>query len=65
MLEVNGENRPCREGQTLGHLLKELAIDPKRVVVEHNGTIPAPADWEGLVLQPGDRLEIVRFIGGG
>ncbi len=65
MLEVNGELRPVQPGQSILALLNELGINPTHVVIEHNGGIPQPGSWEEVLLQPGDRLEIVRFMGGG
>lgn len=65
MLEVNGEKRPLNTSHTIQTLLLELALDPERVVIEHNGTIPERAEWDDICLKPGDRLEIVRFMGGG
>lgn len=65
MLEINGEKRPLNGDHTLCTLLAELAVDPERVVIEYNGAIPAREAWQDIRLQPGDRLEIVRFMGGG
>jgi thiamine biosynthesis protein ThiS len=34
-------------------------------VVEHNGEAVAPSEFVQRMLQPGDRLEIVRIVAGG
>lgn len=65
MLEINGEKKDCIPGSSIAALLIELGINPAQVVVEHNGQIPLRSSWEDVLLQPGDRLEIVRFMGGG
>ena len=65
MLEINGEMRRFDTPHTICTLLIELALDPERVVIEHNGTIPERTAWQDICLKPGDRLEIVRFMGGG
>lgn len=65
MLEINGEKRPLKSDHTIRSLVVELALDPAKVVVEHNGDIPDRETWGDIRLQPGDRLEIVRFMGGG
>jgi len=65
VLEINGEPRKLDRPHTLRTLLAELGQDPERVVVEYNGTIPERATWQDICLKPGDRLEIVRFMGGG
>lgn len=65
MLEINGEKCCFKPGQSIGSLLRELGINPAQVVVEHNGQIPSRVIWEETLLQSGDRLEIVKFMGGG
>jgi thiamine biosynthesis protein ThiS len=38
---------------------------PRSVVVEHNGEAVAPSEFARRILQPGDRLEIVKIVAGG
>lgn len=65
MLEINGEKRTFDVPHTIQTLLAELALKPEQVVIEHNGTIPDRSGWQDIWIKPGDRLEIVRFMGGG
>jgi len=62
---VNGEPRSVPEGFSLDRLLLWLEIDPSRVAVERNLAIARKADWPATLVLPGDRLEIVWFVGGG
>ena len=62
---VNGERRPVGERTTLAALLESLGLPRDRVAVERNREIVRRNDWEAVELQPGDRLEIVQFVGGG
>jgi thiamine biosynthesis protein ThiS len=62
---VNGEPRPIGRGARLLDLLAELALDPRAVAVERNGEVLRRTELGGVELQPGDRLEIVRFVQGG
>ncbi len=62
---VNGSAREVEEARTLPALLAELGAAPEHVAVEHNGEIVDRADFARVPLQAGDRLEIVRFVGGG
>ena len=62
---VNGEPRRVPEGLFLDRLLAWLEIDPSRVAVERNLTIARKTDWPVTPVEPGDRLEIVWFVGGG
>ena len=62
---VNGETRELVPGQRLLDLLSALALDPRAVAVEKNGEVLRRAQLGDVDLQPGDRLEIVRFVQGG
>jgi sulfur carrier protein len=65
-ITVNGTRRTIADAATIGDLLRELDLDPRMIVVEHNGQIlrhdvAAPVH----VLHPGDVVELVHFVGGG
>ena len=62
---VNGETRAAARGATIERFLFDHDVDPELVVVERNGEILARGDLAGTVLAPGDRLEVVHFVGGG
>ena len=64
-MQVNGEPQAVPEGTTAAQLLERLKVTPERVVVELNLTILKRAQLPGVLLQPGDRIEIVQFVGGG
>ncbi len=64
-ITVNGSAREVDEGRTLPALLADLGAAAEHVAVEHNGEILARGDFARVVLRAGDRLEIVRFVGGG
>ncbi len=61
----NGKEQEVAEGCTLLQLLTQLQLDPETVVVECDKKIINRADYEGLVLSPGQNLELIRFVGGG
>ena len=62
---VNGEVRDTVAGETLAVLLASLGIDRRKVAVERNREIVPKSAVEGVILAPGDQLEIVQFVGGG
>jgi thiamine biosynthesis protein ThiS len=62
---VNGEQRACQSGSTVGDLLRELEIKTERVAVELNLEILDRQEFERRDLKEGDRIEILSFIGGG
>lgn len=63
-LVLNGEERHSAAGD-LAALLRELDIAPAAVVAEVNGVIVPQADFAATPLAAGDRVELVRFVGGG
>jgi thiamine biosynthesis protein ThiS len=64
-IHLNGETREIPEGLTVAALLTTLQMPADRVAVERNLEIVPRAHWQETPLQPGDRLEIVQFVGGG
>ena len=64
-ITLNGEPRDVPSGLTLTGLLQELGLDPRKVAVERNLEIAARSAYDRIVIEPGDRLEIVHFVGGG
>lgn len=64
-IEVNGKPRDIAEGRTVSGLLEDLELDGRLVVVELNRQIVRRTEIDEVVLQDGDRLEIVQFVGGG
>ena len=64
MVKVNGEELAA-VGMTVAEYLASTQYDAKRIVVEVNGDIVPKAKYSETVLQDGDRVEIVSFVGGG
>lgn len=62
---VNGENRIAQPGASVFDLLLELGLDGGRVAIERNLEILPRAQWAETLVAPGDRYEIVQFVGGG
>jgi thiamine biosynthesis protein ThiS len=62
---INGEQRTVTPGATLLALLKELELDPRAVVVEHNRKIVRRAGLGDVTVSEGDAIELVHFVGGG
>ena len=64
-VQVNGETHQCTEQITLPQLLEQLNLNPRLVVVEHNGEIVHKQYWQQTIINQGDRLEVVTIVGGG
>jgi thiamine biosynthesis protein ThiS len=64
-LTVNGRERTLPGEISLPDLLSELGVDRRMVAVAHNGDVIPRATYDGVVLHDGDRVEVVRMVGGG
>ena len=64
-LLVNGEPRPLPEPPSVAGALAALGLTTRPVAVEVNGQLIRRPDHAGARLEPGDRVEIVSFVGGG
>jgi thiamine biosynthesis protein ThiS len=64
-ITVNGEARDIAPGDTVAALLRAIGLDTRKVAVERNEEIVPRSVYDSVALAPGDRLEIVHFIGGG
>lgn len=64
MVKVNGTELDIA-GKTVAQYLSTTNYDPKRIAVERNGDIVFKSQYEATILQDGDSLEIVSFVGGG
>jgi len=64
-LTVNGDIIEESKPGTLMELLHELQINPDQVAVEVNLSIIKKVDYSTFRLNEGDKVEIVKFVGGG
>lgn len=64
-LQINGKHVELDGPTPLIDYLEKLGADPRAVAVEHNGEIIERAAYATAVLRDGDRVEIVRMVGGG
>lgn len=62
---LNGDPLEIAGPLTVSQLLARLAIDARRVAVEHNFEIVKRAAWDSVLVDDGDQVEVVNFVGGG
>ncbi|ARE89683.1 sulfur carrier protein ThiS [Clostridium formicaceticum] len=62
---INGKEMDLPEGITIVELLEKLHLHKDRVVVEVNYEIVAKEQYTETILNGGDQVEIVSFVGGG
>ena len=63
-ITVNGGERTLPEGASVSDLLAEMKLSPRQVAVEVNRRLRRAREYD-QPLAPGDRVEVVTFVGGG
>jgi thiamine biosynthesis protein ThiS len=67
-LVINGSERDfpsLSSAATVADLLGALDLKGYRIALEHNGSIVSRDAWPTTAIHPGDKFEIVHFVGGG
>jgi thiamine biosynthesis protein ThiS len=64
-ITLNGEPKRVRAGMSIAELAAEIGLDPAKVAVERNLEIVPRSTLAAVLLEDGDQLEIVHFVGGG
>ncbi len=64
-LVINGKTEEAPDGTTAAILLNQLGLENERLAIEVNQEIVPRSQFETHTFAPGDRIEIVRAIGGG
>ena len=64
-LTINGEARALDAPQSVGAYLTALGFDRRYIAVARNGEVVERAAFDKVRLEDGDRVEIVRPVGGG
>lgn len=62
---VNGEEKEFREGISLQEVINQLGLEGKVMAAAKNMQIVKQDKWNEAVLQNGDKLELLDFVGGG
>ena len=64
-IQLNGDLYEINNGTNLNELLNKLKIQKNKVAIEVNGEIVEKNKYPNLILNKDDKVEIVKFIGGG
>lgn len=64
MVVINGEKVQA-QGKTIGQYIEEAGYSKDRVVVEINMEIIPKDKLDSIILNEGDSVEILNFVGGG
>jgi thiamine biosynthesis protein ThiS len=64
-IKLNGDAREIPGPLSVSALLQQLDIDARRVAVELNLAVVKKAAYDSSVINEGDEVEVVNFVGGG
>jgi thiamine biosynthesis protein ThiS len=64
-ITLNGDPFDVARPLTVSELLAQLEIDPRRIAVEHNLVVLKRTAFDQTIVNAGDQIEIVNFVGGG
>jgi len=62
---VNSKEQEIPDGSSVARLIELLGLAQKRVAVEVETQLVTKSEWAATILKPGERVEIVSFVGGG
>ena len=64
-ISVNGEHKRVTAGLTIAQLASEMGLVPEKIAVERNLEVVQRSQIGSVLVEDGDELEIVHFVGGG
>ena len=64
-ITFNGNPREIQSSISIQEFLDQMQLNCMQVVVEHNRSIIARQRLDEILLNHGDSLEVVHFVGGG
>lgn len=65
MIKVNGKIKEYENSITIESLILQEGYEKDIVVVEVNEKIIKKNEYENYMLKDGDKVEILKFVGGG
>ena len=64
-IHINGDPRDLLDLKTLADLVTALGLEPRMILLEHNGQATRRADWPKIPVAENDRVEILHVAAGG
>jgi sulfur carrier protein len=64
-IQLNGDPCELPDSTTVADLLTRLDIDQRRVAVERNFVVLKRDLYGSTIIEAGDQIEVVNFVGGG
>jgi thiamine biosynthesis protein ThiS len=64
-INLNGKITEIAEKSSISDLIDNLGFDIKKIAVEKNLEIIFPDQYQNEIINAGDEIEMIHFIGGG
>jgi thiamine biosynthesis protein ThiS len=64
-ITLNGEPRDVAPNTSIAALAAEIGLNPAKIAVERNLEIVPRSTLADVLIEAGDQIEIVHFVGGG
>ncbi len=64
-ISLNGETKTLDKSMSLEDMLRLFDLEARKIAVERNLEIVPRSTYGSVTIEDGDRLEVVRFVGGG
>ena len=62
---INGKEAEIKKDSTLAEVIALYKLNPERVVAEVNGNVLTRDKYADTLINSGDRVELINFVGGG
>ena len=64
-LFLNGEPKLVEAASTVEEVVGHLRLEPRTLLIEHNGRALLRSEWAATTVKDSDRLEFLRISAGG
>jgi len=62
---LNGEAADARGATNVAELAERYGLQPRTILIEHNGVALHQREWHDRALSEADRVEFIRVVAGG
>lgn len=64
-ITLNGDVVELERAYSISELITKYDMKKETVVVELNGDLPEKDTFDTVITKEGDKIELIRFVGGG
>lgn len=65
IITVNGNKTELGSNISVAEMVEKLNLDLRKIAIERNMEIVSRSAYKDTILNDGDKIEIIHFIGGG